>query len=95
MAGVALGDVDALMANDDFSPAATFSLEGLGSCPRGEAGRFVDDAFERAIYCDLAASKGGVTGSALHAIARREIGRGRHRPRAKAGSSNGAPSIVR
>jgi len=34
MAGVALGDVDALMANDDLSPAALFSLEGLGLTTR-------------------------------------------------------------
>jgi acetyl-CoA acetyltransferase len=42
MAGVAHGDVDALMAYDNFSPTVLFSLEGLGFCPRGDAGRFVE-----------------------------------------------------
>lgn len=42
MAGVSHGDVDALMAYDNFSPTVLFSLEGLGFCPQGEAGRFVE-----------------------------------------------------
>ena len=42
MAGLSLGDVDALMAYDNFSPTVLFSLEGLGFCPRGESGRFIE-----------------------------------------------------
>jgi acetyl-CoA acetyltransferase len=42
MSGVATRDVKALMAYDNFSPTVLFSLEGLGFCPRGEAGRFVE-----------------------------------------------------
>jgi acetyl-CoA acetyltransferase len=43
MAGVSHGDVDALMAYDNFSPTVLFSLEGLGFCSLGEAGRFVEN----------------------------------------------------
>jgi len=41
MAGVTNDDIDALMADDNVSPTVLFSLEGLGFCPRGEVGRFV------------------------------------------------------
>jgi acetyl-CoA acetyltransferase len=42
MAGVGPGDVDAFMCYDNFSPTVLFGLEGLGFCPRGESGRFVE-----------------------------------------------------
>jgi acetyl-CoA acetyltransferase len=42
MAGIGRGDVDALMCYDNFTPTVLFSLEGLGYCPRGEGGRFVE-----------------------------------------------------
>jgi acetyl-CoA acetyltransferase len=43
MAGIEHSDVDALMCYDNFSPTVLFSLEGLGFCPKGEAGRFVEN----------------------------------------------------
>jgi acetyl-CoA acetyltransferase len=42
MAEVERTDVDALMCYDNFTPTVLFSLEGLGYCPRGEGGRFVE-----------------------------------------------------
>ena len=42
MAEVERSDVDALMCYDNFTPTVLFSLEGLGYCPRGEGGRFVE-----------------------------------------------------
>ncbi len=42
MSGFGTKDVQALMAYDNFSPTVLFSLEGLGFCPRGESGRFVE-----------------------------------------------------
>jgi acetyl-CoA acetyltransferase len=42
MSGLSTKDVKALMAYDNFSPTVLFSLEGLGFCPRGEVGRFVE-----------------------------------------------------
>ena len=43
MAGVTYEDIDALMCYDNFSPTVLFSLEGLGFCPRGESGSFVEN----------------------------------------------------
>jgi acetyl-CoA acetyltransferase len=43
MAGVSHSDIKALMCYDNFSPTVLFSLEGLGFCPRGEGGRFVEN----------------------------------------------------
>ncbi len=42
MAGVGPSDVDAFMCYDNFAPTVLFSLEGLGFCPRGESGRYVE-----------------------------------------------------
>lgn len=42
MAGVTHDDIDALMCYDNFSPTVLFSLEGLGFCPQGEAGHYVE-----------------------------------------------------
>jgi acetyl-CoA acetyltransferase len=42
MAGVGHSDIDALMCYDNFSPTVLFSLEGLGFCPQGESGRYVE-----------------------------------------------------
>lgn len=42
LAGVALDDVDALMAYDNFTPTVLFTLEGVGFCERGESGKFVE-----------------------------------------------------
>ncbi len=42
MAGVTNADVNALMCYDNFSPTVLFSLEGLGYCPKGESGRYVE-----------------------------------------------------
>ena len=42
-ANVSLGDVDAFMFYDHFSPSTLFILEGMGACPRGEATKFIAD----------------------------------------------------
>ncbi len=42
MAGIDCADVDALMCYDNFSPTVLFTLEGLGFCPPGESGAFVE-----------------------------------------------------
>jgi acetyl-CoA acetyltransferase len=42
MAGIGRADVDTLMCYDNFSPTVLFSLEGLGFCPKGESGHYVE-----------------------------------------------------
>lgn len=42
-AGIDQDAVDGLMIYDNFSPTVMFSLEGMGFCPRGEGGAFVED----------------------------------------------------
>lgn len=42
-AGIGREDVDGLMIYDNFSPTVLFSLEGLGYCPAGESGAWVQD----------------------------------------------------
>jgi len=42
-AGVALDDIDVFELYDSFTIAVILTLEGLGLCPRGEGGRFVED----------------------------------------------------
>jgi acetyl-CoA acetyltransferase len=42
IAGVERKDVDVLQVYDNFTPTVVFSLEGLGFCPQGEGGRFVE-----------------------------------------------------
>jgi len=43
MAGITTGDVDVLQTYDSFTITVLLSLEDLGFCPKGEAGRFVED----------------------------------------------------
>jgi acetyl-CoA acetyltransferase len=40
-AGITRDEIDGLMIYDNFTPTVMFSLEGMGFCPRGESGRFV------------------------------------------------------
>ena len=42
-AGIRLTDVDNLQIYDNFTSTVMFSLEGLGLCGRGEAGRYIDE----------------------------------------------------
>jgi acetyl-CoA acetyltransferase len=43
MAGCDRGDIDVLMAYDNFSPNVLFTLEGLGYCHPGESGEWIQN----------------------------------------------------
>jgi acetyl-CoA acetyltransferase len=42
-AGVTPGDIDTVQVYDAFTPMVLLTLEGLGFCPKGEGGPFVED----------------------------------------------------
>ena len=42
-AGVTPEDIDTLQVYDAFTPMVILTLEGLGFCPKGEGGAFVED----------------------------------------------------